>query len=77
MSVIAHRANELGAKGIVLAAIPDALYFYTALAGTQRPIRGWVHQRGLLPFVFEDQAFKGLLENLSGFVKAPEEESVT
>lgn len=64
--LIAARALELGATGIVLGTWPFLRDFYAALGGVQRLPRGWNLPANLIPFVFDLETLMEMKRLLDG-----------
>lgn len=62
MALVAVRAMELGASGVVLAAfdMPQLLAFYERLGATRRIPTGWTVPKNLVPFVLDADALERL-----------------
>jgi len=66
-ALIAARALELNADGVVLGTWPVLRAFYRGLGGTEGKPQGWNLERDLVPFFFDSSRLKGLraeLQNL-------------
>lgn len=69
-AVVATRALELGAAGMVLASLPGALDFWIGLGGVQRMPRGWsIEEEKLIPVVFTREALVELKEDIDELVE--------
>lgn len=63
--LVAARALELGAGGIVLATWEPLTNFYTGLGGVVRKPAGWNAPSNLVPFTFDVDVLDGLKEALA------------
>ena len=52
VGMIAWRAVELGCSGIVAGTFPEIADWYVRLGAEQRCLKGWNHEKGLVPIVF-------------------------
>lgn len=68
-SLVAVRALELKANGIVLGALPASTKFYERLGGENRLPAGWNNDRELVPFVFPEQILLELKEDVDELIK--------
>jgi GNAT superfamily N-acetyltransferase len=68
MGVIAQRALEVGASGIVLVTWESHISFYGRLGGRQEAPRGWTVAADLVPFVFDEVALTRLKEMADEFI---------
>ena len=64
--LIASRALELKAEGIVLGTWPVLREFYSRMGGHERKPRGWNLENNLVPFVFDLATLQGLKNLLDG-----------
>ncbi len=62
--LIAARALELGADGVVLGTWEILRDFYRGLGGMERKPRGWNLEPNLVPFTFDRETLEGLVEAL-------------
>jgi len=62
--LIAARALELGAQGIVLGTWEVLRNFYREMGGVEGKPRGWNVEANLVPFVFDTETLEGLREAL-------------
>jgi hypothetical protein len=62
--LIATRALEVGARGIVFGTWDILRVFYRGLGGVEGKPRGWTIETNLIPFVFETHTLEGLREAL-------------
>jgi hypothetical protein len=62
--LIAARALEVGANGIMLATWPPLRAFYAGLGGTEGPPHGWRPPANLIPFTFASDALGDLVAAL-------------
>ncbi|MEZ4431775.1 MAG: hypothetical protein R3F65_33615 [bacterium] len=67
MAVIATRARELGANGVVLKATLDAAPFYAKVGGVAGEVAGWSHSPDLVEFTFARPALDALAEMLDEY----------
>ncbi|HEU4579541.1 MAG TPA: hypothetical protein VFS67_14885 [Polyangiaceae bacterium] len=67
-SIIAGRALELAADGLVLASLPAAVDFYRKLGGEQRKFQEWNVDDELIPFVFDKQKLLELHEDVDELI---------
>ncbi len=63
--LIATRALELGATGVVLGTWEVLRGFYGQLGGAETTPRGWNLEPNLIPFVFDSETLEGLREALA------------
>lgn len=63
--LIAARALEAGAQGIVLGTWPVLRRFYEGLGGVERRPRGWNLEANLVPFTFDKATLEELQEALA------------
>lgn len=70
LALACDRALELGAKGMVLGALPDLEDWYRAHDGIPGPIRGWNVERDLLPFYFPEHVLRKMMELADGYVES-------
>ena len=68
MAVIAQRALEVGATGLVLATWDTHADFYGKAGGVQVAPRGWTVATGLIPFTFDERALSRLKEMADEFI---------
>lgn len=70
-AVIAFRASELGATGIVLTAfhVPGLVEFYEKMGAVRGAPRGWSHPKELVPLTFELSALQRLKEFSDAFLE--------
>jgi len=67
-AVIASRALEHGAAGMLLASLPASKRFYQTLGGEQRPTKGWkVREKALIPFAFTLATLNRLRDQLDEY----------
>ena len=67
-SVVAARAEELSAAGVVLGALPASVAFYAGLGGEERLVCGWTVESGLIPFVFTSAQLVELRKDIDELV---------
>ena len=67
--LLATRAREVAATGIVLAALPEACEFYERLGGVQHRPRGWHSAPGLVPFLFDSSRLEEIASDADRFRK--------
>lgn len=62
ISLMGHRACELGCSAVILNAPPERWRMYLKAGATMRTVRGWVVPRGLAAMVFEGRGLARLME---------------
>jgi hypothetical protein len=62
VSLMGHRAVELGCSGVLLNAPPERVRLYLNAGAMKRSVRGWPVPAGLTPMVFEGRGLQKLLE---------------
>lgn len=67
MAVLATRALELGANGVVLKATVEAAPFYAKVGGVAGEVAGWSHSPDLVEFTFDRPAIDALAEMLDEY----------
>lgn len=67
MAVVATRAVELGATGMVLKATREAAPFYRGLGGVAGEVVGWSHSPNLVEFKFAEPVLARLAEMLDEY----------
>jgi hypothetical protein len=70
-ALVAARARDVGADGIVLATWPPLRRFYEGIGGVERELVGWRAPANLITFVFTTDA----LANLSAVLSERQESS--
>lgn len=68
--IIAERALELGAVGLVFATWDTHIRYYAAMGGRQERPTGWTVPKGLVPFWFDARALVRLKEMADEFIAA-------
>lgn len=69
MALIARRAREIGAGGMVLGALPEAAQFYERLGFRAGLLAGWQTERGLIPYRLEGEDLDRLIERGNAFLE--------
>lgn len=69
MALIARRAAEVGAGGIVFGALPEAAEFYEKIGFQKGIVAGWQTERGLVPYRLEGEDLERLIESGNAFLE--------
>ena len=69
MTLVARRAAEIGAGGVVFGALPEAAPFYETIGFQEGSVAGWRAERGLLPYHLEGEALERLIELGNAFLE--------
>lgn len=69
MALIARRAAEVGADGVVFGALPEAATFYEKIGFQAGIVAGWQTERGLIPYRLEGEDLERLIESGNAFLE--------